>query len=158
MPCPARLAPDLTGVCDVTLPKIGRIKPFVTSLSHQHRLRPLAREPFGRDAHRRKEERAVGKYTLRIRDPRLDQILQALPAGQRNALIERALRAHFLPGGLADLVERLDRVISDKAFMDRPTEPQPHSPDRAFTPSATPAVADGMHMALGKMFVNDSDD
>ncbi|AUW92624.1 hypothetical protein BXT84_00545 [Sulfobacillus thermotolerans] len=103
----------------------------------------------------------MGKYTLRIHDPCLDQILQALPAGQRNAQIERALRAHFLPGGLADLLERVDAVIAiaNKGVIDRPTEPQSLTPtDRAFTPSVTPAVAEGMHMALGKMFVNDLDD
>lgn len=101
----------------------------------------------------------MGKYTLRIRDPSLDQILQALPAGQRNAQIERALRAHFLPGGLADLVERLDRVISGNAGIESATASQAISPkDRTFTPTVTPAVADGMHMALGKMFVDDSDD
>ncbi len=94
----------------------------------------------------------MGKYTVRIRDPRLDRVLQALPAGQRNAQIERALRAHFLPGGLADLVERLDAMIANKAFIDRPTAPA----DRAFTPSVTPAVTDGMQMALGKL-VDDDD-
>lgn len=101
----------------------------------------------------------MGKYTLRIHDLGLDQILRAMPAGQRNAQIERALLAHFLPGGLADVLERLDNVIADKASIDRSTTPQPISPtDRAFKPSATPAVADGMLMAMGKMFADDSED
>lgn len=100
----------------------------------------------------------MGKYTLRIRDPSLDQILQAIPAGQRNTQIERALRAHFLPGGLADVLERLERLAQATAThtggIDRPTAPTP--PDRAFTPSATPAVAKGMTAALGKLFEADA--
>ncbi len=47
------------------------------------------------------------RYVIRISDPGLQDVIAAIPPGQRNAALTRALAAALLPGGWSDLVTRL---------------------------------------------------
>ena len=57
---------------------------------------------------------------VKVSDPELEEALERLPRGATGEFVRRALRAYLLPGGQAEVLERLEtlqRELRDMVMM-----------------------------------------